>query len=214
MSMPRLQTWSLFVLSLFVSAPAFAGNPWEELMGRKPTMWNDPKGRFSIDLPLGWELQPRTSGDNIVDFAKHDTDRGFSALLSIEMRPLPPNVRLAHFSSKVNDEVRKDVRGYKLLAEDRMTVAGVPAYRRHFSHQDRGHAELTRECVQVMFLVGERAFVVTLLTHYGARALFWEDFEIMMKGFNAQSPGEEIKPSEKRKKVRAGEMVNPDALDY
>ena len=79
------------------------------------------------------------------------------------------------------------------------------------------YRKVTDEVVQVIFLAGERAFVLTLEMPAGTRELFWEDFELMTKGMNASGPGDEIRPmkaGEARKKVRAGEMINPDVAPY
>lgn len=219
MNARRSAAWAVSVAlglgMLTWSTDAQAGNPWEELMGRKPKLWSDPAGRFSIDLPSGWA--PENKEGNVITFTKTAPDTNIRARVSVEMRTVPPNVKLAHFASRVMEEVESVARNVKMIDQDRIECSGVPALRRLFSHQERGHVQLTDEVVQVIFLAGERAFVITLEMPAGTRELFWEDFELMTKGMNASGPGEEIRPlkaGEARKKVRAGEMINPDVAPY
>ncbi|MFO0724929.1 MAG: hypothetical protein U1E65_14205 [Myxococcota bacterium] len=211
----RLLSFSLALTAAALPVAARAGNPWEELMGRKPKLWSDPAGRFTIDLPMGWAVE--TKEGSIISFLKTASDTNIHARVSVEMRTVPPNTRLAHFASRVMEEIEGVARNLKVIDEDKVEISGTSGIRRLFRHQERGHAELTDEVVQVIFLAGERGFVVTLEMPAGARELFWEDFEMMTKGFSASGPGEEIRPAkagEGRKKVRAGEMINPDVAPY
>lgn len=204
------------VFSLALPSLARAGNPWEELMGPgKPRLWTDPAARFYLDLPIGWSPSARKQQTSVVDFWKTHEDDGYVAHVTVEMRTVPPDVKTAHFAFRVTDETKAKAHGYRLLEEDRIEVSGTQAYRKHFTYQERKNTELTNEVVQVVFLVGERAFIVSLETALGARGVFWEDFEKMVKAFVGRSPGGESEPLPKeRKRIRAGEMVNPDALKY
>lgn len=189
--------------------------PWEDLMGPgKPRMWTDPKARFYTDLAVGWEAKPRPDVP-VVDFVKQDRDRGLSAHVQVEMRMLPPNVNTRHFALRVLEQTKKRAPQYRQLGEDRLKVSGVPAVRTHFTYRVHGNAAMQNEVVQTVFIVGERGFIVTLETLAGARGVFWEDFEKMLKGFSGRAPGEESRPLPKRRKrVKSGEMVNPDAVKY
>jgi hypothetical protein len=178
----------------------------------KGTVWSDPESRFSLELPVGWQAQPHRN--TIVEIWKNHPDYGTTAKLTIEMRNLPPKVKLVHLSERVMAEVRGAARNVQIQGEDRITVSGQPAIRRWFTHQEQGHAELTDEVVQVIFMIGERAFIMHLETAAGARQIFAEDFDKMLKTFVGSGPGEEIPIAGKRKKLKAGEMVNPDGVPY
>lgn len=198
----------------FAAGAAEAGNPWEELMGPgKPTMWHDPAARFSIGLPLGWKPVP---GDReIVRFSKHNTDHRQSGFVSVEMRPVPSNVRLAHFALRVAGEMKAAAPNYRVLSQDKITIASTPARRTHFTYQEQGNAQLANEAVQIVFVTGEQAWIITLLTANGARPLFWEDYEKMLKYFVPRGGGDQvIGTKKKRRKLKAGEMVNPDMIKY
>lgn len=204
----------LLVLALLAApSAAFAGNPWEELMGPgKPRLWAEPQGRFYLDLPIGWEAKPR---GNVVDFWKTHPDAGYVAHMAVEIRPVPPGVSLKHFGLRIEEETKKVAPQYQLIEQDQPMVGGAAAIRRYFTYQERNHAGLQNEVVQIIALFGERAFIITLETALGARGVFWEDFEKMIKGFGGRSPGEEsLGLPQPGKKIKAGEMVNPNAVPY
>ncbi len=207
---------TLLALALLaVPAAAFAGNPWEELMGRKPNTWADPKARFSIDLPVGWTAAER-AGVPVVDFWKTHPDNGYVAHVTVEMRNLPPNVNVRHFALSVTNDVKAATKLYKPIGESRIAISGTHGIRTDFAHRERGNAQLVNEVTQVVFIVGERGFVLMMENAAGTRPAFQDDFDIMLKGFVGRAPGQEILPvdAKKRRKVRAGEMINPDAIKY
>ena len=205
----------LGALVLGATSPAGAANPWEELMGRKPRTWADPKGRFSLDLPLGWTAQVSDDAP-MVDFWKQHPDSGAVAHLSVQMKSVPPGVKTAHYALHVNQDVKKSAPGYRVLAEQRLELSGVPAIRTVFTYNERGNAALVNEVDQLVLVQGERAFVLTFEYAAGARPIFEEDFAFMAKGFSPRAPGSEgvVGTGKSRRKIREGEMINPDVLRY
>jgi hypothetical protein len=203
----------LLLLAALAPAAAHAGNPWEEIMGRKPRLWTDPEARFSVDLPVGWTGTVRESAPTVVDFWKTHPDSGFVAHVTVEMRRLPPGVAVRHFNLQITSDVKRGTLSYRLVGERAIQVSGVKAIRTDFTHREQGNAQLVNEVTQVVLIMGERAFIIMMENAVGTREVFGEDFEIMLVGFSGRSPGEEIRPGAK-KKVRSGEMVNPDAVPY
>jgi hypothetical protein len=204
-----------------VALPAVAfgqSNPWESTFGRKPKMWSDPDGRFTLDLPSGWVPQVgKETAPNPVVITKDLPDYGTSAVMTVEMRTVPPGTRLSHFAQRVEEEMRGVAKNYRPIDQDKIEISGTNAIRKLFTYQQFAHAEMTSEVAQVIFLVGERGFVVTLETAHGARSMFWADFELMMKAFSGTGPGEEARgarPGGGRKTLKPGEMVNPDVARY
>lgn len=208
---------ALALLTLPAAALA-QSNPWESTFGRKPKIWSDTDGRFSLDLPQGWTPVPtKESSPNPVSIVRSNSDTGHQALVTVEMRTLPPGTRLTHFVQRVDEEIRGVARQYRLIDQDKIEVSGVPAQRKLFSYQQMAHAEMLSEVAQVAFIVGERGFVVTLECAYGARSMFWGDFEIMTKSFSGAAPGEEtraVRPGATRKSIGPGQMINPDVARY
>lgn len=200
---------------LALASPAAAKNPWEELMGRKPHVWTDPEGRFYLDLPVGWQAKPR-EGAPVVDIWKNHPDYGYTAHVTVQMRTVPPGVNVKHFALRVHEDTQKAAPGYQPLDGEQMKkVTGVPAVYRHFVYRERGNAELVNEVKQYVFIVGERAYVVTMEHAYGVANVFAEDFDLMIQGFVGRTPGQDhLRTPKKRKRIRAGEMVNPDAIKY
>ena len=192
-----------------------SGNPWEELMGRKPNLWTDPQARFYLDLPVGWTATER-EGLPVVDFWKTHPDHGFVAHMTVEMRTLPPNVNVRHFALQVTKDVQAATKLYRQLDERSIKISGTKGVVTEFTHREQGNAQLVNEVKQVVFIMGERAFIIMMENAAGTRPVFQEDFDIMLKGFVGRAPGQETVPAEagKRKKVRSGEMINPDAVKY
>jgi hypothetical protein len=192
-----------------------SGNPWEDLMGRKPNLWTDPKARFFLDLPVGWTASER-EGVPVVDFWKNHPDNGFVAHVTVEMRTLPPNVSVRHFALQVTKDVQAATKFYRALGERTIDISGTKGILTDFSHREHGNAQLVNEVTQVVFIMGERAFIVMMENAAGTRPVFQEDFDVMLKGFVGRAPGQETVPAEagKRKKIRSGEMINPDAIKY
>lgn len=177
-------------------------------------MWTDPEGRFAIDLPVGWEAKYK-AGEPHVAFLRVDQDQGLSAQVTVELRPLPPETRLNHFVLHVQEETKKLAPGFQIVDQDKVSLSGVDARRTLFTYQVRGNAQLTNEVVQVVMVQGDRGFVITLETVMGGRARFWEEFELMTKGFSPHAiAGNTETRGKGRKKIRSGELVNPDALKY
>jgi hypothetical protein len=205
---------SVLSAGLILPPAALAGNPYEDLFGRKPQMWTDPEGRFAIDLPVGWEAKYK-EGEPHVAFVRFDPDQGLSAQVTVELRPLPPKTRLNHFVLRVQEETKKQAPGYTIVDQDKVSLSGNEARRTLFTYQVRGNAQLTNEVVQVLMVQSDRGFVITLETVLGGRARFWEEFELMTKGFSPHAiAGASGERSGARKKIRSGELVNPDALKY
>lgn len=204
----------LVLVGLAAPQLAQAANPWEELMGRKPRMWNDPQGRFQMDLPVGWAAQPQ-EGAPVVDFWKRHPDHGAVAHVTVVMKTVPPNVDVRHLALHVEKDVKGQARGYKVIERARTEVSGRPAVRTHFTYRELGNAQLVNEVDQYVLVMAERAFIITFEHAYGVRPIFAEDFGLMVKGFSGRGPGEHIVTGKKkRRRVRAGEMVNPDAVRY
>ena len=180
----------------------------------KPQIWNDPQSRFHIDLPVGWRALP-DNPPTAVRFGRTHPDYGHSALVTVEMRTVPAEVKVRHFDLRVEREVKRAAPGYRVLKEDRTRLSGHAAIRRHFRYRDKNNAQRYREVVQLVTVLPERAFIITLETAYGTRGLFWEEFERMLRGFRGRSPGQDRLPMPKqRRRIKSGEMINPDAVRY
>jgi hypothetical protein len=208
-----------FVLTLALMLPtstALAGNPWEELMGKdQGKTWTDPGGRFSLKKPVNWTARPRKGAPQFVDFEKTHPDYGHSARLTVEMRYIPPKVRLSHFALRVEKEIRKQARNYRPLAREKTKLDNKSGIRTHFTYQVRGNAQLTNEVQQIIAISGERAWIITFETAAGVQRIFQEDYRRMIRTFSAMAAGEiTTQRGKKRRRIRAGEMVNPDMIKY
>ena len=207
---------ALTLALILPASSALAGNPWEELMGKdQGKTWTDPDGRFSLKKPVNWTATPRKGAPQFVDFEKTHPDYGHSARLTVELRYLPPKVRLSHFALRVERDIKKKARNYRPLAREKTKLDGKPAIRTHFTYQVLGNAQLTNEVKQIIAISGERAWIITLETAAGVQGIFDEDYRRMIRTFSAMAPGEiTTRRGKKRRRIRAGEMVNPDMIKY
>ncbi len=198
--------------ALALPSAASAANPWEDLMGHKPRTWTDPGGRFFIDLPLGWTS--RGDGDSqVVEFFKQAN--GAAARVTVTIKPVPPKVKVRHFALHVEKDIKRTAKGYRVLQRNKVQLSGHPAIRTHFTYRELGNVQLINEIEQYVVIIGERAFVLSFAHAAGARPIFAEDFAFMVKGFGGKGPGQERRSTgKKRRRVRSGEMVNPNAVRY
>lgn len=210
--MRRAILFGALVAALALPSAAQAANPWEDLMGHKPRTWTDPGGRFFIDLPLGWTSRGDGSSP-VVEFFKQAN--GAAARVTVTMKSVPPKVKARHFALHVEKDVKSSAKGYRVLQRNKVQLSGHTAIRTHFTYRELGNVQLINEVEQYVVIIGERAFVLSFAHAAGARQIFGEDFAFMVKGFGGRGPGEERrKTGKKRRKVRSGEMVNPNAVRY
>ena len=148
----------------------------ELLGGGQARLWTDPAARFSLELPAGWTAQPPGTGSEVF-FQKHHAGHGFVARATIQTRNVPLGVELSHLVVRVADEMKRSTYQYRPVARERRTVSGQPAVLHRFTHQERGHTALRNEVQQAIFIVKERAFVVTIEMVAGSRPAFQEDID-------------------------------------
>lgn len=203
-------------LVAMVAAPAsvYAETPWEQLMGRKPKLWNDPGGRFQLDLPVGWKAQAGDGSGPVVFVRRRSDDGMVLGQVQLDIRPLPPGVAPQHFDAHIQAENKSNAPGYRLHSRRKQAIGGATGIESHFSYRAHGHAQLAREVVQTVFVIGERGYVLTLETAPGGRGQVWDEFQLMRKGFSVGGGSLEPRTRSSRRRVRAGEMVNPDAVGY
>jgi hypothetical protein len=214
MGLLRRATSALALLGLMASAPvASAGNPWEDLFGPgKGRAWSDPQGRFSVELPAGWEA--RTPAGRVELWREH-RDSGYVARVTVQVRSLPPGVSSKHLALRVRDETRRGSPGYRSHGEERRIVGGVEALLTHFTYQEQGNAALVNDATQVVLVAGERGFVLTLEVAAGTREVFGDEFDKLLASFSAggASRPESAAPGTRRR-LKAGEMVDPEGVPY
>jgi hypothetical protein len=220
--MPRLFRTSvasagvLLTLSGYGPTEAFGTSPWEEIMGPpKPVLWNDPQARFYLDLPYGWKAKLFEDHPDIVDFSKQHDDFGYVAHVIVRMQKLPSGVQVQHYAERKAAENRNRWPRYQLIEEAKSKVSGERAYRTRFTFEGRNNIELTTQVTQYVFVTGQRGFAVSLFCSEGTCSYFEEDFQRMVDGFVARGIGEESLPVPKqRKRIKAGEVIDPNAIRY
>lgn len=213
--MARFRLALPLLLALAGPGVAMAKTPWEQLMGRKPQTWTAEDGRFSLDLPVGWV--PTETEGGPTHFARTHDGTGVPAEVLVELRPLPPGVKSAHFDAHIQEEMKRRAPGYTVLGRSGLKMDGRDARQTHFRYRALDNTELHREVVQTTLVAGRTGVVLTFETLAGGRQLFEEELKLMIEGFalgGAPSAPSATKRSGGRRKIRAGEMINPNAVGY
>lgn len=208
--------WVSAALAVMFTIPvssAFGATPWEQLMGRKPRTWTAERGNFSLDLPVGWHAVEEEEVP--VRFHRTDEGSGIPATVQVEVRPLPGTVKSKHFHNHILAETRKKARGFRRLDHEMRNVDGQDGHQTFFRYRVYGNTELSRDVVQTTYVTEDVGVIITFETVAGAKARFWEEVSLMLDGFHlGQAGGPSVDTKTGRRRVRAGEMIHPDAVRY
>ncbi len=159
----RLQPFwrSLVVLLLTAGLTTPAGVKSAELPMQTAS---DPKGRFAIDFPTGWEV--RTSEDGspaVIGTGPGSTSRpNVNVVLDI----LPSPMSSEEFGRQSASALQAIFQDYTVVREGSMRLAGLPAYYRYYTWRTNSGVSLYQ--VQVYMAVAKRGFVVTGTTRNDA----------------------------------------------
>ncbi len=193
-------------------ASAQAQSPLEALLNqKKEAPYLDSEGRFKMTLPQGWRAEPRPDTHHVVDFWKRQRNGMAIAHLTVEMRTLPPKVSPGHLALQAIEEAKKGAFGFRMLGRDQIKVSGRPAKRTHFTYRERNHVGLTNRVIQVVFIVDERGYVLTMEAAENARQVLVQDLDAMLKTFTASKPEQKLKPPKKKKPKG---LINPNRIPY
>lgn len=196
---------------------AEAQDLWSSLMhGQKAEAWQDPLDRFSLELPPCWTPpSPKAAEGPLLVFACQVPAQGLDAILTIEVRNLPPTVKLSHLMATVEDETKKEAPAYRRIAHARRSVAGLPAIAHRFVYQEQNNAALANHAFQLVLMQGERGYILTLLSRLGTEGSFAPAWEQILKRFSPGGQfGDPLLGPEGRRRLRPKEMVSPEKLRY
>lgn len=207
----------LLLCSLSGGAFAAQAAPWQEMFtGRgKPVHWDDPEGRFRLDLPRGWKGPPIDDEDAppIGASVQFYRSEGAPAVLLVDMRNLPEGAALPHFSAQIEAEAKRAAPGYKQLSLKHKRVSGLRAIRRRFVYRDRNNAQLMKDVTQYVLLHEHRGYVLSFVCALGQRPALKKELELLIEGFSLGGAAPQTGPGG-RIRLKAGEVVNPKGLRY
>lgn len=142
--------------------------------------FEDVHGRFTVELPEGWQFAP-IAGDTSGAAFRRDLE-GLFALASVRAVQLGASASLEAFSRKVASALVKEP-GYKQLAEELDTLAGVPAIRRKFVMSVGRDGKLLKMVEERVAVIGGTGFVVHVETVAEAFGTFEPDFAQLFASF-------------------------------
>jgi len=152
---------SLAVLLLAAALTTSAGAKSAELPMQTAS---DPKGRFAIDFPAGWEV--RTSEDGspaVIGTGPGSTSR---PNVNVVLDTLPSPMSSEEFAQQSEPALQAIFQDYTAVKEGPMRLAGLPAYYRYYTWRTNSGVSLYQ--VQVYMAVAKRGFVVTGTTRNDA----------------------------------------------
>lgn len=212
----RLALLPLAALFAWLPLQVAQAAPWQELFTgkQKPTRWDDPAGRFGIDLPRGWQ-GPSLEEDAppvgpVVQFMR---TLGSPAALLVDTRNLPPRATLVHFASQIEAEAERSAPGYRRVWQKRTRVGGLPAIERRFTYRDRNNAQLMKDVTQLVLIQDHRGFVLSFICPLGQYPALATELKLLKGGFSLGGAPAQVGP-EGRIRLKAGQVVNPKSLRY
>ena len=208
---------ALALLSLVIAPNAFAQTTWQEIvMGDLPTKrYSDPRGRFSTEIVTDWRAEVNKQNPQITDFLKTNSQTGIRAHATVEVRNIPNGTKLKHFVNRNLENIEAKAPRFRMIGRKKIVLGGRRAYRVIFGYQNKNNAEQKNEVTQIYLLSGEKGYILSLETALGAGRYFAYDFKKMSEGFSVGGFTEApTTPGRARKRIRAGEMIDPDAIGY
>jgi hypothetical protein len=140
------------------ASPA-AGTPTAGVVGTT-RRYQDPAGRFSLNVPADWTKSDAFSGDNIAAFVAPTGDGGFRANVNVILTDVSgdPGLTVERLARETDAQQRQTFKDYRTISLEPLQIGGRPAYRLIY-RVTMGNFDLQQE--QVFLLDGATAHVLT-----------------------------------------------------
>jgi hypothetical protein len=142
------------VLGVALGAPASrASTGWQTIQ--------DPKGRFTLELPPGWEARTMPDarpGERVLDAHAPGAGHSFPTIVvSVDNSPLSPQAS----AEAAEPGLRAIFHGYTVVKQGATVVGGYPAYYRYFTGRPGMQGYLTVYILQVYVTSPRHGFIMT-----------------------------------------------------
>jgi len=157
------------------------------------SLYSDPQGRFSFDLPAGWKAATPYDSSQAAYFT-YSVQQGIVGELIVMIEELPFSANVDQYAAAAEENGFKQLPGYKPGTQLPASVFGLPATKKNFTFSPQ--AGITLQGEAYMFISGNSAYTLLLdvLPDYFAQlqpgfAQVVASFKIQAGAFEAVQPG-------------------------
>ncbi|HEX5504555.1 MAG TPA: DcrB-related protein, partial [Thermomicrobiales bacterium] len=173
-----------------VAVPGAAASPAASPAAGAPTAgvvgttrrYQDPAGRFSLNVPADWTKSDALSGDNIVAFIAPAADSGFRANVNVILSDVSgdPGLTVEQLARETDAQQRQTFNDYRTISLEPLEIGGRPAYRLIYQ-VTLGSVALQQE--QIFLLDGTTAHVLTFSALSGNFARYASTFDTIAASY-------------------------------
>lgn len=157
------------------------------------SLYSDPQGRFSFNLPAGWKAATPYDSSQAAYFT-YSAQQGIVGELIVVIEELPFSASVDQYAAAAEENGFKQLPGYKPGTQLPTSVFGLPAIKKNFTFSPQ--AGLTLQAEAYMLVSGNFAYTILLdiLPDYFAQvepgfAQAVASFKIQSGAFGAVQPG-------------------------
>jgi len=123
------------------------------------SLYSDPQGRFSFNLPAGWKAAvPYDSSQNA--YFTYSVQQEIVGELIIIIEELPFSASIDQYAAEAEENGFKQLPGYKPGTQLPATIFGLPAIKKNFSFSPQ--TGLTLQAEAYIFISGNSAYTILL----------------------------------------------------
>ena len=123
-----------------------------------PLSVSDPKGRFTMNFPVGWEVTTKPQG-MIALLGAGPANAGTRPTVNVVVEELPNPMTPQAYAAAAERLAKAVFHNYTVIQESAATIRGRPVYYRYFTWETNAGVSLYQ--MQVFFTDGPTGFVVT-----------------------------------------------------
>jgi len=148
------------------------------------SLYSDPQGRFSFNLPTGWKAAvPYTSAQ--IAYFNYSIKQGNIGEFSVLITELSAIISIDQFAEEFNDAFKQQILNYIPETQLPTTVFGLPAIKKNFSFSRQ--EGITLQAETYMFIYGNSAYMLFLITLPDYFAELQQGFTQAVASFKVQS---------------------------
>jgi len=123
------------------------------------SLYSDPQGRFSFNLPTGWKAATPYDSAQAAYFT-YSVQQGTVGEVIVMIEELPFNASIDQYAAAAEENGFKQLPGYKPGTQLPTTIFGLPAIKKNFAFSPQ--TGLTLQAEAYMFISGNSAYTVLL----------------------------------------------------
>jgi len=124
------------------------------------SLYSDPQGRFSFNLPAGWKTAVPNSSAQTAHFT-YSIKQGVIGEISVIIEELSNIISIDQFAEEFNDAFKQQIPSYIPETQLPTTIFGLPVIKKNFSFSRQ--AGLTLQAEAYMFICGNSAYGILLI---------------------------------------------------